>query len=79
MITPRKHMNLDVSVIRVAAFVVREVARQRYVELEKVRQKMIRKFGDDVDLVFGSAINFLFLLDRIAYHPKNDSLEYRDE
>ena len=31
---------------------------------------------DDLRIIFGPTISFLFLLGKVAYHPKNDSFEY---
>lgn len=78
MITPQKHMNLDTSVIRVAALIIKQVAKRRSVELEVIKRQIIKRTGTDGELVLLPALNFLFLLDKIAYHPKNDTLEYKD-
>lgn len=78
MITPQKHMNLDTSVIRVAALIIKQVAKRRSVELEVIKRQIIKRTGTDGELVLLPALNFLFLLDKIVYHPKNDTLEYKD-
>ena len=77
MITPQKHMNLDGSVLRVAALMVREIARRRSLEVEVLRKRIAKKTGSDTELVFLPALSFLFLLGKIEYHPKTDSLEYK--
>jgi hypothetical protein len=78
MITPQKHMNLDVSVLRVAALALREVKRRRVMEFSSLRSKIVRSVGSDADLVFLPALSLLYLLGRLEYHGKNDSLEYRE-
>lgn len=78
MITPQKHMNLDVSVLRVAASMLKEVKKRRVIEFRQLRQKVVKSIGPDVDLVFLPALSLLYLLGRLEYHEKNDSFEYRD-
>jgi hypothetical protein len=78
MITPHKHMNLDCSVLRVSALMIREVAKRRTIDIESLRKRIVKKLGVDAELIFVPALNFLFLLDRIVYHPKNDTLEFKE-
>jgi hypothetical protein len=39
-------------------------------------QKFSKKVVDGGDFLYLPALNFLFLLGLIEYHPKNDALEY---
>jgi hypothetical protein len=78
MITPKKHMNLDVSVLRVSSLMLKEIRRRRVIEFHKLRQKMLKSVGSDADLVFIPALSLLFLLGRMEYHDKNDTFEYKD-
>ena len=77
MLTPRKHLDLNVSVVRVAAIMLRELNRRGVVEFEKLRGVVIRRVGADGDLSFMPALSFLYLLGRVEYHLKNDTIEYR--
>jgi hypothetical protein len=77
MLTPKKHMNLDVSVMRIAAIMLRELSRRGVIEFEKLRGIVIRRVGADGDLSFMPALGFLFLLGKVEYHIKNDTIEYR--
>jgi hypothetical protein len=77
MLTPKKHLDLDVSVMRIAAIMLRELNRRGVVEFERLRGVVIRRVGPDGDLSFMSALSFLYLLGRIEYHIKNDTIEYR--
>jgi hypothetical protein len=79
MLTPKKHLDLDVSVIRVTAILLRELRRRGSVEFEKLRDVVIRRVGRDGDLSFLPALSFLFLLGRVEYHLKNDTIEYRPD
>jgi hypothetical protein len=77
MLTPRKHLNLDVSVLRVAALMLRELDKRGVIEFERLRGLIVRRAGSDAEIVFLPALNFLFLLGKIDYHLKNDTIEYR--
>jgi hypothetical protein len=77
MLTAKKHLDLDVSVVRVAAILLRELHRHGAVEFEKLRSVVIRRVGADGDLSFMPALGFLYTLGRVEYHVKNDTLEYR--
>ena len=77
MLSPRKHLNLDVSVLRISAIILRELTKRRVIELERMRGIIIRRTGQDGELSFLPALSFLFLLGRLEYHLQNDSLEYK--
>lgn len=77
MLTPRKHLNLDVSVLRVAAIMLRELNRRGVIELERLRGMVVRRVGGDGELSFLPALSFLFLHGKIDYHLKNDTIEYK--
>jgi len=77
MLTPKKHLDLDVSVMRIAAIMLRELSRRGVIEFEKLRGIIIRRVGPDGDLSFMPALSFLFILGRVEYHMKNDTIEYR--
>jgi hypothetical protein len=77
MLTPKKHLDLDVSVVRIAAIMLRELNRRGVIEFERLRGVVIRRVGPDGDLSFMPALSFLYLLGRIEYHIKNDTIEYR--
>lgn len=77
MLTPRKHLNLDVSVLRISAIMLRELAKRGVIELERMRGIVIRRTGPDGELAFLQALSFLYLLGKVEYHPKNDTLEFK--
>jgi hypothetical protein len=77
MLTPKKHLNLDVSVLRISAIILRELTKRGVIELERMRTIIIRRTGPDGELAFLSALNFLFLLGKVEYHLKNDTIEYK--
>lgn len=75
MLTPRKHMNLDVSVLRVSALMLREIKKRGVMEFEKLRRFVIRRVGQDGELAFLPALDLLYLLGRADFHLKNDTIE----
>jgi hypothetical protein len=76
MLTPRKHLNLDVSVLRISALMLRELNKRGVIEFERLRGMIVKRAGSDAELAFLPALNFLFLLGKIDYHVKNDTIEY---
>lgn len=79
MITPHKHMNLDGSVLRASSLMLREVSKRHTLEIEVLRARLTKKLGSDCAPVFMPALSFLYLLGKIKYHPKTDSVEFRLE
>lgn len=77
MFTPRKHLSLDVSALRVSALILRELKKKGVVEIERLRGIIIKRVGPDGELAFLPALGFLFLIGRIDYHLKNDTVEFK--
>ncbi|MBN9033860.1 ABC-three component system middle component 8 [Shinella zoogloeoides] len=77
MLTPRKHLNLDTSLLRVLSLILRELQKRGVCEFDKLRAFVIRRVGPDGELSFLPALDLLFLLGRAEYHLKNDTLEYK--
>jgi hypothetical protein len=77
MLTPRKHLNLHVSVLRVSSIMLRELAKRGVIELERMRAIIVRRTGPDGELSFLPALGFLYLLGKVEYHLKNDTIEYK--
>ena len=66
MLTPRKSLNLEASVLRISALMLRELQKRGVVEFERLRALVVRRVGSDGEPVFLS-----------AYHLKNDTLEFK--
>jgi hypothetical protein len=79
MLTPRKHLNLDASVLRIASLMLRELRRRGVMEFERLRRVVINRVGADADMSFLPALSFLHLIGRVDYHLQNDTVEYRTE
>ncbi len=76
MITPSKHLNLDLCVLKAGAVVLSALKRFRVLQLDELRQKVVSKLGPDGELLFTPTIHFLFLVGRLDYHPESDTFEY---
>lgn len=77
MLTPRKHLNLDTSLLRVFSIILREMRKRGVWEFEKLRALVIRRVGVDGEMFFLPALDLMFLLGRAEYHVKNDTIEYK--
>lgn len=76
MLIPEKHMNLDLSLLRVSSVLLKELKKRRIIRFEDLKQYSQRRLGVDAELILLPAVNFLFLLGLLEYHVKNDSFEY---
>ena len=47
MLAPRKHLNLDVSVLRISSIMLRELSKRGVLEFERLRQIVERRVGAD--------------------------------
>ena len=77
MLTPRKHLDLDTSVLRISGLLLKEIQKRGVVEFEKLRTLVLRRTGPDGELAFFPALDLLFLLGRVDYHLKNDTIEFK--
>jgi len=77
MLTPRKHLDLNTSLLRIAAIMLKELHKRGVIEMMTLKQKVIRRVGSNGELMFLPALNFLYLLGKVEYHVQNDTLEYR--
>ena len=79
MLTPRKHLDLNTSLLRVSAIMLKELHKRGVVETLALKQRMIRRVGSNGELMFLPALSFLYLLGKVEYHVQNDTLEYRTD
>ena len=83
MLIPHKHLKLNTSLLRLAALALEYLHKHRsvsypqlYAHLERRACARDSKDGEDVRLMFGPTVSFLFLLGKLQYHDKNDTFEY---
>jgi len=75
MLRPSKHSHPDRTVMNVALLLLGRLKKRRldnYGDMRSFAKKAVA--GGDV--LFLPALNFLFLLGLIEYHPKTDAVEY---
>ena len=76
MIKPGKHLNLNVCVVRIATIILAHLQRHRIENCTTLLKKVQQAAGEDAQVWFLPAVDFLFLLGRVEYRPKTDTFEY---
>lgn len=76
MIIPHKYMNLELSVINIAADIIKIVKDSQVVQFDEVLIHLRRVHGDDVSEIFHLALTFLFAMGKIDYYKDIDSIEF---
>ena len=75
MLRPSKHAHPDRTIINVALLMLTRLRAQRLCEYDALLA-FVRKAVTGGDVLFLPALNFLYLLGLIEYHPKTDAIEY---
>jgi hypothetical protein len=75
MLRPTKHSHPDRTVINVSLLLLARLKSLRVGEYDELRT-LAKKRIVGGDVLFLPALNFLFLMGLIEYHPKTDSVEY---
>lgn len=75
MLRPTKHSHPDRTVVNVSLLLLQRLKIYRVDEYDSLR-KFVKKAVVGGDVLFLPALNFLYLLGLIDYHPKTDSVEY---
>jgi hypothetical protein len=78
MLKPTKHLNLDTSVLYVSSLILKWMSKQRLMSYGDLYARLERHLGNDARTAFLPTLSFLFLVDKIEYHEKTDSFEYRE-
>lgn len=76
MITPEKHMNLELSVINVSFFILYKIKKDLEIKFDDLILYLNKLLGDDVKIIFMNSINFLFLLGKIEFNKEKDKFIY---
>jgi len=79
MIKPNKYLDLNLSVLRISSIIIRELKKHRMINYVDLLQYLIKKEGDSIKEVYIPSLTFLYLLNKIEYHPKTDCLEIKNE
>jgi hypothetical protein len=75
LLRPTKHSHPDRTVLNAALLLLTHLRKRRLDDYDTLR-KYAKKAVTGGDVLFLPALNFLFLLGLIEYHPKTDAIEY---
>lgn len=75
MLRPSKHSHPDRTVINVSLLLLARLKARRVDEYDALRRYAKKSVGGG-DILFLPALNFLYLMGLIEYHPKTDAVEY---
>ncbi len=75
MIRPTKHSHPDRTVIHTSILLLARLKARRVDDYDDLR-KFAKKKVVGGDVLFLPALNFLYLMGLINYHPKTDAVEY---
>lgn len=72
---PTKHSHPDKTILAAAFLITKRLKKNRVSKYDELLTHL-KKINDEGDYLFIPAINFLYLVGILTYHPKNDSFEY---
>lgn len=75
MLRPTKHSHPDRTVVNVSLLLLARLKTYRVDDYDDLRM-YARKTVVGGDVLFLPALNFLYMLGLIDYHPKTDAVEY---
>ncbi|GAA0368843.1 ABC-three component system middle component 6 [Bacillus horti] len=75
MIKPHKFMNINLSVLNVAYYIVTSLKVNKIMNYDELLMRISRNFEDDIKDIFILALTFLYSLGVISYDKKKDNLE----
>jgi hypothetical protein len=68
MIEPHKYLDLDLSVLNISAYIIKELQRTNLVKYDELLNSLVSKLGTETKEVFPYALDLLYLLNKIKYH-----------
>lgn len=75
MLRPTKHSHPDQTVINASLLLLTRL-KQRRVDTYSDLRNYVKEKVTGGDVLFLPALNFLYLLGLVQYHPKTDSVEF---
>jgi hypothetical protein len=72
MLRPDKHMNLDISVVNITAFLLNQFKRREKVGYDELLEFVKKGLNEEAAEIYPYALNFLFLLGKIEYESNSD-------
>ena len=78
MIKPDRHTNIDLSVINISAYILKQLNAFYDISYDDLLLKVIDHIGEGAKVNYPYALNFLFLLGKIKYINETDSFKYNE-
>ncbi|ESQ17178.1 MAG TPA: hypothetical protein DDY14_12965 [Chromatiaceae bacterium] len=75
MLSPSKHAHPDKTVVAVATILLERLRQRRTQGFDDLRRHLAST-GNGGDTLYLPALDLLFLLGLVEYHPKTDAFEY---
>jgi len=79
MLRPTKHSHPDRTVINASTLILAHLKKQRLAGYAELRQLVRHQIPKGADTLFVPALDLLYLLGLLQYHPKTDAFEYTGE
>jgi len=79
MIVPDKHTNIRYSVIYISGVMMNEIKINGIIKYSDLQDVILMKIGKQAKEVFEFAISFLYLIGKVEYNEKLDSIIMLDK
>ena len=76
MIRPTKYTDLNLSILNVASFIIKEFKSEPSLVYNELLDKIIGVLGEKSRFVFIDALSFLYCTGLIEYNLENDAVYY---
>lgn len=76
MLKPSKYMNFPLSVISISSDILQILSKNHTIKYDELVNRVITGKGENAKEMVLPALNFLFLIGKVEYHNKIDSLEF---
>lgn len=79
LLIPTKHTNPDETALYASLIIMKYLLKQRVTKFDDLKKLVISQIDDGGEFLFMPALSLLFLLGKIQYHIKTDSIEYIEQ
>ena len=79
MLIPQKHMNLELSTIRVTSILIELFKTNKIVSYDFTLKYLENILGKKAKYIFIDSLNILFLMGKINYDSKKDSIIFLEK
>ena len=78
MIKLDRHSNIDISVINISAYILKQLSSYYDIKYDELLKKIVQNIGEGARENFPYALNFLYLLGKVKYIEEKDSFRYNE-